>query len=358
MSFDRNQPYNDLPPLPLSHNMESKAILKKAISANRELAELKGAGDAIPNQAILINSIMLQEARLSSEIENIVTTNDELYKAAGEAIEKVNPHTKEVLYYRQALWHGFENLRERPLSTNLFVDLVEIFKQKSMGIRRVPGTKIANSRGEVVYTPPEGEDLLRRLLGNLENFLHADDGIDPLVKLAILHYQFEAIHPFTDGNGRTGRIINILYLVEKGLLGLPVLYLSHFIIRNKNDYYEGLCRITEEGAWEEWILYILNAVEVTAKQTREKIFRIRDLMNEAQEIAKSKTGQAYSKDLIEVIFEQPYCKIRFLEERGIAKRQTASVYLKRLEKIGLLKGVKVGREVYYMNKALLQLLMD
>jgi Fic family protein len=188
--------------------------------------------------------------------------------------------------------------------------------------------------------------------------MHAEDGIDPLVKLAVFHYQFEAIHPFTDGNGRTGRIVNILYLVEKGLLNIPVLYLSHFIIQNKNNYYAGLRGVTEKNEWEAWVLYMLNAIESTARQTRGKIFRIRDLMGEAQETARTKAGKIYSKDLIELIFELPYCKIRFLEQRGIAKRQTASVYLKTMEDIGLLESLKVGREVYYLNKRLLAVLAE
>jgi Fic family protein len=358
MVFDRNRPFNDLPLLPPETDLESKAILKQAIAANRELAELKGAGDAIPNQAILLNSIVLQEARLSSEIENIVTTTDELYKATDEDPAKLDHATKEVLHYREALWHGFENLKARPLSTNLFIELVRIIKQTDLGIRKVPGTKIANSRGEVVYTPPEGETLLRDLLTNFERFMHADDGIDPLVKLAVLHYQFEAIHPFTDGNGRTGRIVNILYLLEKELLKLPVLYLSHFIIQNKTDYYAGLRQVTERNAWEQWILYMLGAIAVTAKQTRIKIFRIRDAISAAQELARTKAPKVYSKDLIELVFELPYCKIRFLEQRGIAKRQTAAVYLKTLAGIGLLQNLKVGREVYYLNAPLLAILKE
>lgn len=268
MSFDRERPYNDLPMLPPPGvELETKSVLKKSIAANRELAELKGAGDVIPNQDILISSIVLQEARLSSEIENIFTTNDEMYRAASpDLFAAADPHTKEVIRYREALWHGFQRLRERPLTTNLFIELMQLIKQTDDGIRRVPGTKIGNSRtGETIYTPPDGEGRLRDLLGNLETFLHADDGLDPLVKLAAAHYQFEAIHPFTDGNGRTGRIVNILYLVEQGLLELPVLYLSHYIIKNKSAYYDGLRRVTEEGAWEEWILYVLNAIETTAR---------------------------------------------------------------------------------------------
>jgi Fic family protein len=358
MAFDRDKPFNDLPLLPPKADLESKAILKKAIAANRELAELKGAGDAIPNQSILVNSIVLQEARLSSEIENIVTTSDELYKAADGDPAKLDHATKEVLHYREALWHGYENLKVRPLSTDLFIELAGIIKQTDLGIRKVPGIKIANNRGATVYTPPEGESLLRKLLANLETFMHADDGIDSLVKLAVLHYQFEAIHPFTDGNGRTGRIINILFLIQKELLKIPVLYLSHFIIQNRAGYYAGLRQVTENRAWEPWILYTLDAIAATAWQTRTKIFRIRDAMIAAQELARTKAPKIYSKDLIELIFELPYCKIRFLEQRGLAKRQTASSYLKTLEDIGLLQSLKVGREVYFLNTALLGILRE
>lgn len=222
--MDVNQPFNDLPLLPSKVEIEMAAVLKKAIFANRRLAELKGLVNSIPNQAILVNGIVLQEARISSEIENIVTTNDELYRAASDEKLVSNPQAKEVLQYRQALWHGFNLLQSKPLSTNLFIELAELIKGKKIGIRRVPGTKIATSRGEVIYTPPEGESVIRDKLGNLEKFLHSDADLDPLIKFAVPHYQFEAIHPFVDGNGRTGRIINILYLVEQQLLTKPILY--------------------------------------------------------------------------------------------------------------------------------------
>lgn len=359
MSFDRDRPYNDLPSLPPQVELETKAVLKKAIAANRELAMLKGSGDVIPNQAILVNGIVLQEARLSSEIENIVTTNDEMYRAAGDDLfTEADPGTKEVLRYREALWYGFERLRERPLSTNLFVEIVQMIKQTNLGIRNVPGTKIARPSGEVIYTPPEGEALLRDLLANLETFLHRDDDLDPLIKLAVAHYQFEAIHPFTDGNGRTGRIVNILYLVDRGLLSLPVLYLSHYIIQNKAAYYDGLRRVTEEGAWEDWVLYILDAIETTARQTRERISRIRELMIETVTVARDRVGKAMSKEVVEVVFEQPYCRGKFLEERGLASRNTAASYLSSLEQAGLLRRQKYGREVYYINDRLLDILSE
>lgn len=359
MSFNRNCPYNDLPLVPPAGvELETPVVLKRTIAAARALAELKGAGNIIPNQEILLTGILMQEARLSSEIENIVTTNDELYQAAAdELFTHASPHTKEVLRYQQALWTGYQKLNSRPLSSNLFIELVEIVKGQTMGVRRVPGTKLTGVGGEIVYTPPEGESLLRDKLSNLERFIHdGDDGLDPLVKLAVMHYQFEAIHPFADGNGRVGRIINILYLVEKGLLELPILYLSRYIIRNKVDYYEGLRRVTEEGAWEEWVLYVLAGIEEMARETRAQIERIRDLMEEIGREAQERCGKAYSKDLVELIFEHPYCKIRFLEERGIAMRQTASNYLKAFAKADLLHSVKVGREMYFINHRLLRVL--
>ncbi len=358
MTLDRDRPYNELPLLPPQGvALETVPVLKQAIAASRELAELKGAGRQIPNQRILLTGIVMQEARLSSEIENIVTTNDELYQAMAEDLFSASPHTKEVLRYQEALWHGYQQLKDRPLSTNLFIDLVQKIKGQAIGIRAVLGTKLTGNDGGIVYTPPEGEARLRGLLSNLEHFIHDDqDGLDPLVKLAMMHYQFEAIHPFPDGNGRTGRIINILYLVEKGLLELPVLYLSRYIIRNKSAYYEGLRRVTEEGAWEDWILFMLRGIEEMARETRDLIRQIADLMDAMAETARQQAPKAYSKDLIELIFEQPYCKIRFLEERGIARRQTASSYLKALAEAGLLRPVKVGREIYYINDRLLRVL--
>jgi len=354
--MDRNKPYNDLPLLPPTIDLESAGILKKAISANRKLAELKGLVKSIPNQSILINGIVLQEARISSEIENIVTTNDELYRAAADEKLTTNPHAKEVLLYRQALWHGFNSLKKKPLATNLFIEIAEIIKGKNIGIRKVPGTKIGNSKGEVIYTPPEGESIIREKLGNLEKFMHAEDDIDPLIKLAALHYQFEAIHPFVDGNGRTGRIINILFLVEKGLLDSPILFLSHYILRTKPTYYAGLRNVTEQDAWTDWVMYMLEAIETTATETQERVNNILSVMDTTRQLVREKAPKIYSKDLIEVIFQNPYCKIRFLEDAGLAKRQTAAMYLQTLEALDLLKSIKIGSEKYYINKQLLKIL--
>jgi Fic family protein len=359
MTFNPQNPYNDLPPLPPAVDLESKPVLKRAIAANKALAELKGAGELVPNQAVLVQSIGLQEAKLSSEIENIVTTNDELYRAFANKGEKADPHTKEVLSYNDALWYGFDVIKNqnRPLTTNLFEELFQQVKQSKAGVRKTPGTKLATAAGKAIYTPPVGETVLRDKLANLEQFIYAEDGIDPLIKLAVVHYQFEAIHPFTDGNGRTGRILNILFLVEQGLLDIPILYLSRYIIENKKTYYSGLRGVTEKGDWENWILYMLEAVEQTARETREKILAIRDLMNTDIEKVKAKLPKIYSKDLLEQLYHQPYCKIRFLEEAGIAQRQTASHYLKELARIGVLKPFKLGREIYYVNEKFLDLLV-
>ncbi|BAP89075.1 filamentation induced by cAMP protein fic [Burkholderiales bacterium GJ-E10] len=355
MSFDRNRPYNDLPLLPPQAELETKAVLKQAVAAHRALADLRGMAARIPNQGILINGIVLQEARLSSEIENIVTTQDELFRAAADADGKADAATKEVLRYREALWTGFEQLKGRPLTTRLFVDLARVIKNLDLDVRAVPGTKLANpATGEVIYTPPEGQALLRDKLANLERFLYPDlpDDLDPLVRMAVMHYQFEAIHPFTDGNGRTGRILNILWLVEQGLLDIPVLYLSRYILVNKAAYYAGLRGVTENADWEPWILYMLEGIAQTARETSDRVRRILELMEDMRQEVHAKVPRIYSKDLIELIFRHPYCKIQFLLDAHLAKRQTASEYLRNLAELGLLKPLKIGRELYYVNERL------
>ena len=359
MKFDPNKPFNDLPLLPPDEDVETKPVLKKAITANRALAELKGLGGTIPNQALLVNSLILQEAKASSEIENVITTNDALFKAFTAKTSRVDPATKEVLRYREALWEGYNALKKRPiLSTNLFTGIVRTIKENQAGIRNTPGTTIANgTTGKVIYTPPEGETIIRDKLKNLEDFIHAEDEMDPLIKLALIHYQFEAIHPFSDGNGRTGRIINILFLILHGLLELPVLYLSKAIIERKNDYYRLLRQVTENGQWEPWILYMLASIEETATFTRERIIAIRDLMLETMARARRELPRrVYSKELIELLFQQPYCKISFLVDAGIASRNIASSYLGELVKINILIKETIGRETLYLNHKLYELL--
>ncbi len=353
MPFDRRQAFNDLPRLPPQADLESRAILKQAIASNRVLANLRGLAAQIPNQGVLINSLVLQEARLSSEIENIVTTNDELYRAASDEEGKTDVHTKEVLRYRQALNYGFQELKLRPLATNLFIDIVKIIKEQDLGIRKLPGAALQNASGEVVYTPPVGESIIREKLANLEQFMHAMDDLDTLIKMAVMHYQFEAIHPFEDGNGRTGRILNVLFLVERGLLDIPVLFLSKYIMANKAKYYEGLRGVTERQDWENWILYMLKAVEVTAQQTFDQVTRIRALMEQVRDRVSRERASIYSKELIDVIFQHPYTKIQFLVDAGLAKRQTASMYLQTLANLGVLRPSKHGREMYYINEGLL-----
>ncbi len=358
MTFDSHLPFNDLPPLPPKQDVETRSVLRKIPAAARALAELKGLGSSIPDQSLLINSIVLQEAKASSEIENIITTNDALFRAFTVGSGKIDPATKEVLRYRQALWDGFDGLKKKPLSTNLFIRIVQTITKDSRGIRNLPGTVIGDAkRGLVLYVPPEGEALLRDKLHNLEEFINSDSGMDPLIKLALIHYQFEAIHPFFDGNGRAGRIINILYLVQAGLLELPVLYLSRAIIKSKTKYYALLRGVTEKSHWEPWILFMLEAVEETALFTRERILRIRTLMTQTMESSRKQLPpRVYSKELIETIFRQPYTKGKYLVDAEIAKRQTAAEYLHELEKIGILKSKKIGKETLFLNVALLKLL--
>jgi len=358
--FDRTRPFNDLPPLPPAIDLETVPVLKAVTRASRSLAELKGRTNTIPNPGVLLNTVALLEAKASSEIENIFTTSDELYRGLSLDPAGVAPEAKEVLHYNEALWEGARALRETPqLTTELFIRLVRTIKADRTAIRSDTGTHILNrTLNEVVYTPPEGERLLRALLANIEEFANSrEDGIDPLVKMAVLHYQFEAIHPFHDGNGRTGRILLILYLLMERLLDQPILYLSRYIIRHKNAYYRLIRAVTEEGAWSEWILFMLHAVEVTAHETSQKIETIAGLLGTMVEEGRAKLPKrTFSKELIELMFERPYCKIRHLEEAGLARRVTASRYLHDLEAAGLVRSVKAGTERLFINERLLELL--
>lgn len=355
--FDPARPYNQLPPLPPAAEIESKAILKKCVTASAALAELKQAGDLIPDQAVLINIIPLLEARDSLEIENIVTTTDKLFQFAQQHAEQADPATKEALRYCTALYQGHQTLKDRPLCTATAIELCTTIKGIDMDIRRIPGITLANEiTGEKIYTPPEGEALLRELMANWERFIHNHPDIEPLVRLAISHYQFEAIHPFADGNGRTGRILNLLFLIEQGLLKIPILYLSRYIIKNKSSYYQYLLEVTTHDSWEQWILYILNGVEQTANWTRDKIIAIRDLMDHTADFVHHQATSVYSRELVDLTFVQPYCRISNLVDANIAKRQTASVYLKQLCEIGVLQELKVGREKLFIHPKLMQLL--
>jgi Fic family protein len=361
MAFDPSQPYNDLPALPPRVDLESRAILKACIEARAAVAELKAAGQLIPNQGVLINSIPLLEAQASSEIENIVTTADQMFLFDGVSEGEADPATKEALRYRAALWEGYQALTTRPLSTNTAVQICRAIKGVDMGIRTTPGTTLSNHQThQVIYTPPEGEALLREKLANWEQWMHGllpgAEGIDPLIRMAAGHYQFEAIHPFTDGNGRTGRVINLLYLVEQGLLDIPVLYLSRYILRNRADYYRGLQSVTEAGAWEPWVLYMLRGVTETARWTMNKIVAVKGLLEETAERMRRDASQIYSRELAELVFVRPYCRITHVVDSGLAKRQTASVYLRQLSHIGILREHKIGREKIFLNPAFMDLL--
>ncbi|HMM74529.1 MAG TPA: Fic family protein [Gammaproteobacteria bacterium] len=357
MAWRPDQAYNDLPRLPPPAVMlETTAVLKQCITARAALAELKQAAGLLPNPAMLINTLPLLEAQASSEIENIVTTADKLFQHL-QADAGADPATREALRYRRALLEGFNALKTRPLTTRIAETICTEIKGAEMGVRKVPGTALANhATGEVVYTPPEGEMLLRDLLANWERFLHEEKTIDPLVRMAAAHYQFEAIHPFTDGNGRTGRVLNSLFLVEQGLLPLPILYLSRYIIANRADYYRLLLAVTREDAWEPWLLYILRAVEDTAIWTTVKIGAIRALIAHTTEHVRRQLPKIYSRELVDMVFEQPYCRIANLVNAGIAERQAASRYLKALASIGVLREQSLGRDKLFMHPRLMSLL--
>ncbi|TEA77753.1 protein adenylyltransferase Fic [Allopusillimonas ginsengisoli] len=356
LAWHPEQPHNQLPALPPVQELETRPVLKACIEARAALAELKQAAELIPNQAMLINTIPLLEAKDSSEIENIVTTTDQLFQYA-QGHDKADPATKEALRYRTALHQGFRSLKTRPLCTATAVDVCRTLKGVDMDIRRTPGTQLANDRtGQVVYTPPEGEARLREMLANWERFLHNQTDLDPLIRMAVGHYQFEAIHPFTDGNGRTGRVLNILYLIQEELLNLPILYLSRHVIANKADYYRMLLGVTRDGAWEPWLLFMLQAVADTSKWTTGKIAAIRGLAEHTTEYVRTRLPKIYTRELVDVIFEQPYCRIGNLVDKGIAQRQAASRYLHELVSLGVLREMPFGKEKLFIHPKLMQLL--
>ncbi|HBI37156.1 MAG: addiction module protein [Spirochaetes bacterium GWF1_31_7] len=356
-NFNPRVPYNELPLLPPDNGkIESIKILRQENKAIASISELKGIAHIIPNQSILINAIVLQEAKDSSEIENIITTKDKLYKAVSSNAKKYDPATKEVMFYREALYEGFKKIKERGfLSINDIVDLQKVLIQNDAGIRKTPGTALVNdTTDEVIFTPPQGRDEISNLLTNLVKYLNDDER--SLIKLAVLHYQFETIHPFYDGNGRTGRIINILYLILKDYLDIPILYLSSYIIKNKAKYYELLLSVTKDENWEEWILYILKAIEDTANETIGKIKKIKALLDKTIEEIKEKLPKIYSKELVETLFVHPYCKSDFLTSELGIERKTASKYLHVLVDIGILELYKVGKENIFVNIELMEIL--
>ena len=359
--YDVNKPYNSLPDLPPKINLESPGILKATIKANRLLGELKGYCQTLPDPRLLINTVILQESKDSSAIENIVTTQDELYQAvvSADELQGVSSSTKEVLRYREAMYTGLDRMANKSLlTTNTMVTIMQQLKGTGEGIRKNSGTRLANPiTKKIIYTPPDGEELIRKKLFALETFIHDErNEVDPLIKMALIHYQFEAIHPFSDGNGRTGRILNVLYLVQQKLLTLPVLYLSSYIINHKADYYRLLKEVTEKGKWEEWILYMLNAIAETSQLTLHKIDSIQKLKEATSIKIKDILKGSFNRELVDVIFSFPYVKIKTLETHNIAKRQTASSYLQLLAKEGILHPLKIKKEIYYINRQLMNII--
>lgn len=350
-----------MPPLlPLSIDLETKTVLKKLASARGALAELKGAAGLVPNESILINTLSLQEAKDSSAIENIITTHDDLYRSDALAERFASLAAKEVFSYARAMREGFETVRKTGLiTTNDILAMQATLERNKAGFRKLPGTALKNDKtGEVVFTPPQSHDDILKFMSNLEAFIN-DDGLtdlDPLIKMAIIHHQFETIHPFYDGNGRTGRILNILYLVKQDLLTTPVLYLSRYINQTKNEYYRLLQAVRTDDAWEEWLLYVLAGVEETAQQTTRLVHSIRSLMQAHKVQMREQLPRIYSQDLLNNIFSHPYSKIVFVERDLSVSRITATRYLDELTRIGMMQKLKIGRENYYVNRALMALL--
>jgi Fic family protein len=358
-NFDRKIPYNDLPLLPPKTDIETKNILRKTISAGRALAQLNGALLNLPNPTLFLDTIYLQEAKASSEVENIITTNDDLYQSLVADRKIENPAIKEVLNYKEALWLGLEELKIKPfITTNLCIKIVQCIKQNTASIRVTPGTTLSTPQGEVIYTPPSGETVIREKLANLEKFINEDNNIDPLIKMALMHYQFEAIHPFADGNGRTGRILLLLYLKISGLLDIPAIYLSEYIIKNKTAYYQKLRAVTETDEWEAYILYMLDMIEKTSVRGLERLNKITTTMDKIAEEIKMKLPKVYSKDLVEILFRLPYTKRQHLIDENIGNLKTVGNYLIALEENGFLKSVKVGKEKLYLNQQLLKILEE
>jgi len=353
---------NSLPNIPLDIDIESKAVLKKLAKAHQALAELKGVAASIPNQSILINTLSLQEAKDSSAIENIITTHDDLYRSDSLAEQFVSVATKEAYNYATALRNGFTQVKQTGLLTNN--DILKIhacIEENRAGYRKLSGTALKNDQtGETVYTPPQHYDEIVALMSNLEKFIN-DDTLcdwDTLTKMAVIHHQFESIHPFYDGNGRTGRIINILYLVKQGLLGSPVLYLSRYINQYKSEYYRLLQEVRTEGNWEDWLLFMLEGIEQTSRQTIVLIQSIKDLMQQYKIKLRGELPKIYSQDLLNIIFSHPYSKIEFVVQGLEVTRITATRYLDEMTRIGLMSKQKLGRDNYYINIALFNLLSN
>lgn len=351
-----------IPKLPLSAELETRPVLKKLSLANRALAELKGVTEIIPNQAILLNTLSLQEAKDSSEIENIITTQDELFKSDSISQKFTSNAAKEVYNYAAALRSGYESVkRSRLLRNSTILSIQERIVENSAGYRTLPGTELKNDlTGAVIYTPPQEADLVKSLMSELEKLINDNslDDLDPLTKMAVIHHQFESIHPFYDGNGRTGRIINVLYLVKEGLLNTPVLYLSRYINKNKSEYYRLLQAVRDqEAAWEDWVLFMLDAVEQTSYNTIRLVHGIRDLMQCHKRVMRDELPKIYSQDLLNNLFRHPYTKTEFVIKDLQVSRITAARYLNELVSIGILTKHRLWKENYYLNNSLFNLLI-
>lgn len=350
------RPYDELPPPPVAETLETRTVLKRCLPARAALAELKQAAELIPNPTMLVHTLPVLEAQASSAIENVITTSDRLFQYL-RAEQRADPATREALQYRHALLEAFDSLRSRPLSTVTAEMICTRIRGIESRVRRVPGTVLRNQgTGEIVYTPPDGEDRLRVLLAGWERFLHESTGIDPLIRMAAGHYQFEAIHPFTDGNGRTGRVLNSLFLAEQGLLPSPILYLSRALLARRNDYNRLLLAVTRDQAWEPWLLFVLQAVEETSLWTLKKIAAIRSLADTTAERIRGSLPKIYSRELVDVLFRQPYCRISDVVEAGIVERQAAARYLKSLAEKSVLREQAFGREKLFVNVRLLAML--
>jgi Fic family protein len=345
--------------LPLIVDVETKAVLKSLPSAHAALAELKGIASTIPNQIILVNTLGLQEAKDSSAIENIITTHDDLYKSELNFDSFKSLEAKEVQNYISALKKGFELIKTKGLITNnIIIEIQRELEGNSAGFRKLPGTALKNSStGETIYTPPQDINEINKLMANLEKFINdpSMSDYDPIVKMAIIHYQFESIHPFYDGNGRTGRIINILYLIIEKLQNLPILYLSNYIIQNKADYYRLLQELRDNENWEEWLLFMIHGIEKTSRETIELIIQIRDMMMEYKHKLRD-NYKFYSQDLLNNLFKHPYTKIEFIVNDLNVSRITAANYLNKLAEDGILKKERIGTGNYYVNEKLFNLL--
>jgi len=343
---------------PSREKVETIEILRQTNKSTAALAELKGIAKTIPNQVMLINAIVLQEAKDSSEIENIITTQDELYKALAVSKTHISPETKEVVNYRKAIFQGFDLAKKQGfLRVNDIVSIQQELVDNTAGIRSTPGTVLKNDKsGEVVYTPPQDKAEILDLMTNFIKHFNDKCDLSPLINLAILHYQFESIHPFYDGNGRTGRILNVLFLILNGLIDVPILYLSSYIIDNKPEYYRLLNQTNRTGEWEEWILFMLKALESTSKDTITKITNIKDQLETTIIKVQERAPKIYRKEMVELLFEQPYSKIEFVVNRLGVERKAASRYLKELENIGIVESQKVGRETLYINRELIEIL--